>query len=218
MIKDQNRPVKTPTLDERIEAFVQLARTAEQGLMNACLALFELRQDYPAEELYPKIRKRLPVTDAFLDRMCEAAQKKFPAELLLYASPGASYLQTLPYEKGQQHIKEELPVVVPGERGFSTEYKMFHQLKHREVRQVFDGDRPDPPGEVPGRTGWSLFTRLRATGVRPTARQTRRHTTRPQPGPFGRARGQMRATAGLPARDARHIALGIDLGSDPSML
>ncbi|MGO8930719.1 MAG: hypothetical protein ACLQU3_28000 [Limisphaerales bacterium] len=140
-MKIQNRTVKRTSLDERIEAFVQLARTAERGLMNACIALLELRQEYPAEELYPKIRKRLPVTEAFLDRMCEAAQKKFPAELLLYASPGASYLQTLPYEKGQQHIKEELPVVVPDEQGFITEYKMFHQLKHREVRQVFDGDR-----------------------------------------------------------------------------
>lgn len=139
-MKDQNKPVKAPTLEERIEAFVRLAQAAEQGLMSACLALWELRRDYPASELYPKIRKRLPITDAFLDHMCEAAQKKFPAELLLYASPGATYLQKLPYEKGLQHIKEELPVVVPDEQGFSTEYKMFHQLKHSEVRQVFEGD------------------------------------------------------------------------------
>jgi hypothetical protein len=146
-MKDQNKPVKKPSLDERIEAFVQLAKAAEETFTQACIALFEMRQEYPHEELYPKILKRVPFSEHFLDRMCEAAQRRFPAALLLYPSAGATYLQTLPYEKAEQHSKQDLPVVVHNERSFETEYKRFHQLTNREVRQVFDGGRVRPAKE-----------------------------------------------------------------------
>lgn len=140
-MKDKINPVKKDNLEERIEAFVRMAQAAEDSFAEACRILFEMRQDYPAQELYPQIRKRLPISESFLDRMCEAAQKRFPARLLIYPSPGATYLQRLPYEKAIQHSGDDLPVVIPNEQGFATDYKKFHELTFNEVRQVFDGDR-----------------------------------------------------------------------------
>ena len=157
-MKNKMHPVKKDTLEERIEAFVQLAQAAEERFAQACRALFEMRQDYPAAELYPKIRKRLPIAESFLDRMCEAAQKQFPARLLLYPSPGAAYLQRLPYEKAIQHSADDLPVVIPNEQGFATDYKRFHELTFNEVRQVFDGERVRGAKE---QTTWLQRQRLR---------------------------------------------------------
>ncbi len=164
-MKNQNKQVTKTTLDKRIEAFVGLVQAAEDSFAKACTMLFELRQDYPAPELYAKIRERLPIAESFLDRMCEAAQKKFPAGLLLYPSPGATYLQTLPYEEAVQHSLGDLPVVKSGEEGFKTEYRRFHQLTKRQVSQVFDGGRVRQAKE---QMTWLMRRRLKhATPARP---------------------------------------------------
>jgi hypothetical protein len=156
-MKDQIKPIKK-TMEERIEAFVQVAKAAEDSFKQACQMLFEMRQDYPAAELYAKIRQRVPIPESFLDRMCEAAQGRFPARLLLYPSPGATYLQKLSFDKAVQHSEGDLPVVIPDEKGFNTDYKRFHELTVNEVRQVFDGDRVRGAKE---QTSWLSRQRLR---------------------------------------------------------
>ena len=156
-MKKQEKPMMKSPLDESIDAFVLLVRAAEDQFAKACLALFELRQNHPVPELYAKIRERLPIADSFLDRMCDAAQKKLPAELLLYPSAAATYLQKLPYDKAVQHSTGTLPVVVSTQNKFDTEYRRFHQLTKREVSQVFDGDRVRQAQE---QTNWLTRRRM----------------------------------------------------------
>jgi hypothetical protein len=139
-MKSQTIITSKPKLDDRIEAFVQLAQAAEEAFGKACMLLLELRQEYSAAELYPKIRKRLLISEAYLDKMCQAAQKRFPARLVRYPSPGAAYLESLSYDKAMQYSGDDLPVVVEVEQGFETHYKKFYELTSRQVRQVFDGE------------------------------------------------------------------------------